>query len=215
MRPPPDPELVRRVCERRRAGVSVADLARDASVSEDTIRRWVRTYGDPPPPPAILQGDIEPPPDEAAQLAAQLGPVADALDAAGGADYALIVRRAADALRATDAVDDAPDPADDPRGFVAWVMHRTRRSWELAERTGNATAAKQYAATLEKWMKTLKQLDAVRGGDEIVIPRAELEERRQRLRETLAAYAAEPPRCVECNRAIRTAWAESADGTQD
>jgi hypothetical protein len=195
--------------------VSVADLARDASVSEDTIRRWVRVYGEAPPPPAILRDAPEAPPDAAADLAAQLGPVADALDAAGGADFAAIVRRAADALRASDAPSDAPDPGEDPRGYVAWIMSRTHRSWEIAERTGNASAAKQYASALERWMKTLKQLEESRGDDAIVIPRSELEERRQRLRETMAALTSEPLRCAECNRRIRTAWAEEADGDHD
>jgi len=48
---PPNPEIVRRACERRRAGESFATIARDAGVTEATARRWYKLAGEPAPPP--------------------------------------------------------------------------------------------------------------------------------------------------------------------
>jgi hypothetical protein len=209
-RRPADPEVIRRARERRRAGESLASIARDAGVYPSTVRAWCAA--DLAPAPAILASDPAAPPDSPDDLARDLAGVADVLDAAGGADLAVIVRRAIDALRAWGAADDLPDPATDMRAWVVAMIGRAQRSYERAEAARDAVAAQRYASVLERWGKTLKQIDErAQGGDAIMIPRAELEQRRAWLRETIESYTSEPPRCAVCDRKIRASWAGADD----
>lgn len=208
-RPPPNPELVRRACERRRAGESAASIARDAGVTESTIRRWMSLFGDPAPVPPILAVQAPAPSDATlAELPAALAELASRLE---GAD-ARLVRRAADAIGAVPAdVSDMPDPATDTRGWIIGMIARAQKSYDAAERTHNATAAKQWGATLERWSKTLAQHDRARGAtDDVVIPAAQIAERERALRDVLERITAQPIWCVECGRRVRVSWAEGA-----
>ncbi len=210
----PDPELVRRALERRRAGEAYAAIAADCGVSEGAVRAWVRRFGDiaaSPPPPPILRDPPPRPADTPSDLAADLERVAVALDAAGGVDFAVIVRRGRDALTALEApVDDAaPSPGEDQRGWIVAMLARTQASYERAEASHNARAATQYASALERWARLLRQHDAVHVDDDvIVIPRAELETRLAGLRETMAALTANGPTCRVCGERIRAGWAD-------
>lgn len=206
-RPAPNPELVRRACERRRAREALATIAADAGVTAGTVRRWMHTYGDGPAPPPILVGPAPaPPPAVVAALPAELEALAVRLDAAD----ARLVRRAIDALAAPRGVAvDMPDPSTDTRGWIVAMIARTQASYDAAEASHNATAAKQFASALERWSKTLTQHDRAHAGvDAIVIPRGAVEERKAALAETLRRLSAEPLRCVDCGRRVRVSWAE-------
>lgn len=218
MRPPPNPEIVRRVCERRRAGESFATIARDAGVTEATARRWYKLAGEPAPPPAIMREPPPAPPDDPGDLALELERVAEVLDAAGGPELARVVRRAIDALRAGVGApgggdDDLPDPSTHQREWIVAMIARIQKSYARAEAAHNATAAKQYASALERWAARLKQYDTLHAasGDVITIPRAALGARLEQMREHVRALLAEPLRCAECGRRVRVGWAEDAD----
>jgi len=210
VRKPPDPELVRRVCERHRGGESARQISRDAGASEATIRRWIKMVGaERPPPPIMRQPPPQLSPDSLAALPDELATLAARLDGAG----ATVVRRAIDALaehaREADEIDvDAPDPDTDMRGWIVHMIHRTQRSYDLAEKSRDTTTATRLAATLEKWAKTLKQYDQSHDGGTITIPRAALAARVQALRDTMRTLTSEPLRCADCDRAVRVSWAE-------
>ncbi len=217
MRPPPAPEVVRRALERLRGGEAYAIVAGEAGVTESTLRRWRRRAGDAEagrPVPPIMRADIPAPPDAPSDLAAELERVAVALDAAGGADLARIVRRGIDALRAgrspSPDEDDGPplpDAGTDVRAFAVAMIVRTQRALERQERAHNSRAATQLSSALERWTRLLKQIDASGdGADVITIPRNELATRIADLRAKLAAYAANGPLCSECSRRIRADW---------
>jgi len=210
VRPPPEPELVRRVLERVRAGDSFRAIGRDAGISDSTVRRWARDAGAAPAPPLIMR--LPPPPlsdDVRAALPAELAALAARLDAEG----ARVVRRAIDALAATpDRDSDAPDPTDDMRGWMVHQIRRCEHRLAVAEVSQNSMAVKQESATLEKWASSLRQLDKTRDTDDIVIPRGALAERMARLRETVSALTTDAPRCVDCGRAIRASWADDTEG---
>jgi hypothetical protein len=210
MRKPPDPELVRRVVERVRRGDSKRAIARDAGVSDCTVRRWAKAAGAirdeplimrmPPPPPAA-------PPigEEAAKLPKALGDLADRLKG----DDAALVRRAIAALAAAPSIaPESPDPAVDMRG---WLVHQIRVCEDTIKQSKlshNFTAAKQATASLEKLAYSLRQLDKSASGDDIIIPRAELDKRVSKLKSTLKLLTTSTPRCVDCERAIRVSWAD-------
>jgi len=102
-----------------------------------------------------------------------------------------------------------PDAGVDTRGWIVAMILRTQRSYDIAERSHNATAAKQFASTLERWGASLRQYDATHVTDDaIVIPRADLGERLARLRELIASLTSEPLRCADCGRRVRVSWAE-------
>jgi len=208
VRPPPNAELVRRACERRRAGESLASVARDAGVTAGTVRRWMAAYGDAPVAPPIMREAAPAPPEAVvAELPAALEALATRLAPAD----ARLVRRAIDAIAAPRSADvDMPDPATDTRGWIVAMIARAQRSYDAAERSHNATAAKQWGATLERWSKTLAQHDRAHVDDDVVaFPAAELAAKTAALAETLRVLGAEPLRCVDCGRRVRVSWAEA------
>jgi uncharacterized protein YciW len=109
--------------------------------------------------------------------------------------------------------DDLPDPSTHQREWIVAMIARIQKSYARAEAAHNATAAKQYASTLERWAARLKQYDTLHAasGDVITIPRAALGARLEQMREHVRALLAEPLRCAECGRRVRVGWAEDAD----
>lgn len=212
-RPPPDPEAIRRVCERRRGGESLASIAKDFGVTEPTISRWVKQYGKgaadrlPPamkrPPPA--------PADSPDELADALERVVDALS---DQSLVVVVRRVQDALRAgVGAAEDGDMPPDVSEGSLAWcawhIQHAERQMF-AAEARHDSQAARQYASNVEKWGKTYKMLEAQHAGSDgvVSISRSDVGTMREDIRALLKSYTASPPTCSECNRRIRVSWAK-------
>ena len=222
MRPPPDPELVRRVVERRRRGDSLRVIAEDAGVCEATVRRWCAPLGrearpapppmmrpPPTPPPIMTQPPPAPSEDSEVALRTELEHLAAALDGEGAAQRARVVRRALDALATAPADDTIPDASEDLRGWLLAMIARTQRSYERAERAGNSQSAARYAGTLERWAARLKQYDAQHAddGDAITIRRSDIAERQRAVEDMLRAMTAEPLRCTDCGRRVRASWA--------
>lgn len=212
-RPSPSPEVVRRALERMRGGEAVAVVAREASVTESTLRRWKRLAEEAPAPPPIMRAPPPAPPDSPADLAAELEHVAVALDGAGGADLARVVRRAADALRAPrPELDDIalPDAGTDTRAYVVAMIARTQRQLAVQEATHNSRAVAQLTSALERWTRLLKQVDSLGTGDDVItIPRSELAQRVDALRGKLAALSANGPLCASCGKRVRAEWGAS------
>lgn len=201
----PDPEIVARALARRRTGESYASIARDCGVTEGTIRRWVKL--------APLEASRVPPPILADAPPEDLSVALERIAAELDTSRAIVIRRAIDLLRATSALDeDLPDAGTDTRAWLVAMISRTQRSYLAAEQSHNAPAAKQYASVLERWAARLRQHDAQRTDDAIVIPRAELDLRLARLREHMFALAEAGPLCASCGKRVRMSWVgESAD----
>jgi hypothetical protein len=101
--------------------------------------------------------------------------------------------------------DDSPDPVDDPVGYIGALVRRVERMMRDAEDLGNASVAKQHAATLQKLMPTLRQMQVAdaKGEGDVVVTRAEIEAARVKFAERLATLAAQPLTCSECGAALR------------
>jgi hypothetical protein len=162
----------------------------------------------------------DPPPvasDTPGELASQLDSVVAALSDGGAIR---IVRRVQDALRAglvSDVDDPPPDAGQDHRGWILWMIEHLQTKMAVAEKAHNMTAAKQYAAILEKWGKTLKQYDVLHAGsgDVVAVSRGDIDRARGELRDLVRAWTANGPLCAECHRRIRASWAGAEGGEDD
>lgn len=199
-----DPELVARVQRMRATGASYRDVAQACNVSESTVRNWTKGAppvgaAQPPPPP----GEPRALPDELASLAAEL----DGADAHAEAD---VCRRAAAALRARPeappAAEDAPDPVENPVGYIAHLIQSTERMKREAEEVGNFSKATQLASTIQKLMPTLRQMQRAEDDERglaVALTQAQLDVAEKRWRDNMAILQSRPLVCDECGVKLR------------
>lgn len=201
---PEDRDLMARARARRAQGESYRAIARDLRVAPSTVRGW------------CLEEAVDESSTPAQSLADELSAVVDALLAYRRRDLADVCKRASVALRTAVHSDDdddpitMPDPGSDTRGWILAMIARTQRSYDRAESSRNAQAAKQYGSILERWAARLKQHDALhaQSADVIAISRADVDERMRALREKLRAATSLGCVCSKCGEAIRASWAD-------
>jgi transposase-like protein len=175
----PSLEIVQQARELVAAGCSLRDAGETLGVTATTIARWLAAPAPAPAPPAS-----EPPPAPlAAPLPAHMAP--------------------------PPAVAFEPLDTSDPIELVSQLIREQHAAIQADRASGNNRGAASNAATLERLVKSKKQLEdaARKSADGIVVTSAELARVEDSLRERIKALLHRPGlRCAECNRALSVFW---------
>lgn len=97
----------------------------------------------------------------------------------------------------------------DPIALVRQLIAEQHAAIQTDRGSGNTRGAASNAATLERLVKSLKQMEAhaVADADKIVISTAELAQAEAMIEARIAALAVRGPiRCAECSRELSVAW---------
>lgn len=106
----------------------------------------------------------------------------------------------------------APLPFTDPIALVRQLIDEQRAAIQIDRVNGNLRGAASNASTLERLVKSLKQMEshASSDADTISFPRSELVRAEGTLDARIQAYAARGEiRCCDCGRALSVEWGTS------
>ena len=184
-RPKADPQLVAQAIELVRIGCSYRDAGQTLGVTAPTVMRWVKEAESVPPPrepsaPPPAPPSAAPPP--AVTLPAHMAP--------------------------PPAVPFEPVNTTDPIELVRQLIREQHAAIQADRQSGNTRGAASNAATLERLVKSLKQMEnAARGeGDGIRVSNAELARVRDSLAERVTAICNRPLLCAQCSRELSVFW---------
>lgn len=203
-RPPPSPASVQQALSLHAGGVSNGEIARRLDVTESTIRRWLKTYQEAPPPlpePAVGNGgqSSEALPARLRALASDLGEVGDTASAA-------LCNEAAAALEAAPELPslDAADTAASIRAMIARLM----RSAEDNRSVENFVAAQRAMAEAAKLQTTLARVERQQGdkAGTVTLSLAEIEAAEAEVIRMDQAALSRGLVCERCNQDIALDW---------
>jgi cysteinyl-tRNA synthetase len=118
---------------------------------------------------------------------------------------------ASESARPSEADDDLD--TSDTLSMLRHLINEYQGEAKRCSAAGDDANASKFARLTATLMPILARVERQGSeGDNIIIPRSQLEKRTAALRATLKKLTTDMPRCVDCDRRIRVAW---ADETRD
>jgi len=190
-----DDETKRMARELVAAGCSYRDAAETLGVTAPTIQRWVKGPAPKPPaPPSVAPARASEPPPEAPTIPVHMAPVVPPVP-----------------------VNVKPLDLTDGRAIVRQLIAEQHAAIQADRAAGNMRGASGNAATLERLVKSLKQMEqgAAEDSSAIKIARSDITAIKDNLRERVAAICNRPLLCAGCSRALSVFWGTGTKPASD